>query len=250
MIDGLYGFLIRLGFTDPLHAPLTHMPIGLVFGALIFILVAVIFKKSTLELTARHSAILAFIMVFPTILFGVLDWIHFWGAALSTPIIVKIILASFIIVVLGAGVIFGNRLKLRTIGMTVVYAAAFIAAVGLGWFGSKLVPGTYQTAARLAASSAPAQADPAASTQAGSRLYDGLCSACHPGGANVVAAQLPVKGSKKLADLSGFTAFLRNPTMPDGSAGGMPAFDAAALPDAQIAQLFAFLGAEEKSGWK
>ena len=81
MIDSLYQLIAKTGFTDPLHAPLTHIPIGLVIGAFLFFLVAVIFNRKNLITTARHAAILAFIFVFPTILFGVLDWLHFFRGA-------------------------------------------------------------------------------------------------------------------------------------------------------------------------
>jgi magnesium transporter len=46
MADALYALLAKLGFTDPIHAIMVHMPIGLVIGALIFALVAVIFKRA------------------------------------------------------------------------------------------------------------------------------------------------------------------------------------------------------------
>jgi uncharacterized membrane protein len=139
MIDGLYALLSRIGYTDPLHAPLTHMPIGLAFGALVFILLALIFKKTHMALTARHAAILAFVMVFPTILFGVLDWRHFLGGAMSDIIKFKMILASVVLVTLGAAIALGKDVKTRTLTVTVFYALAFLATVGLGWFGWKLV---------------------------------------------------------------------------------------------------------------
>ena len=141
MIDSLYAFLSRLGFTDPLHAPITHMPIGLVTGALLFFLVAVIFNRKVLVLTARHVSILAFIFVFPTILFGVLDWMHFFRAALIAPIKIKMILAAVVLVVLGAGIVLGSEVKVRTLPQLVLYALAFVCVVGLGYYGAKLVYG-------------------------------------------------------------------------------------------------------------
>jgi mono/diheme cytochrome c family protein len=265
MIDGLYKVLAGLGYTDPLHAPITHMPIGLIFGALIFILLAIIFKKSNLTLTARHAAILAFVMVFPTILFGVFDWLHFWNGALSDPIKIKIILASVVLVILAAAIILGGEVKMKNALTTVLYALAFIAMVGLGWFGSKLVPGTYQAAARInagyAGAGAPAAQTGAAMTavkpaaqagnvQAGLALFNGSCATCHLGGGNLIAPALPVKGSKQIASLTAFTAFIRAPKMPDGSAGSMPQFPANEISDAQAADLYAYVAAKEKSGWK
>lgn len=114
MLDNLYAFLAKHGFNEPLHSPITHMPIGLTVGALLFFLVAVIFKRKQLVLTARHASILAFIFVFPTVMLGVMDWIHFYHAALFTPIKIKMALASLALIVLGAGIILGSEIKLHT----------------------------------------------------------------------------------------------------------------------------------------
>ena len=143
MIDSLYTLIAKLGFTDPLHAPLTHMPIGLVIGAFVFFLVAVLFGRKNLVVTARHVSILAFIFVFPTILFGVFDWLHFFKGALIAPIKYKMVLASAVLVLLAIGIIMGSELKVRTAPMMVIYALAVVAVVGLGWFGGKLVYGGF-----------------------------------------------------------------------------------------------------------
>jgi uncharacterized membrane protein len=141
MIDQLFEILTKFGFNEPLHSPITHMPIGLITGAFIFFIVAVVFKKKVLVLTARHASILAFIFVFPTILLGVIDWIHFYQATLFTPILIKMSLASFLLIILGAGIILGSEIKLHSITMAVIYALAFAAATGLGYFGSGIIYG-------------------------------------------------------------------------------------------------------------
>ncbi len=155
MIDSLYELMAKIGFTDPLHAPLTHIPIGLVIGAFLFFLVAVLFGRKNLVVTARHVSILAFIFVFPTILFGVFDWLHFFKGALIAPIKFKMILASVVIVLLAAGIIVGSELKVRTAPMMVIYALAVVGVVGLGWFGGKLVYGGFSPAQEAAAPAAP-----------------------------------------------------------------------------------------------
>ncbi|HYW82081.1 MAG TPA: hypothetical protein VFB30_02425, partial [Spirochaetia bacterium] len=94
MIDSLYQFVTKLGFPDPLHAPITHIPIGLVIGAFLFLVVGLVFARTNVLTTARHVSILAFLFVFPTILFGVFDWLHFFKGALIPPIKMKMILAS------------------------------------------------------------------------------------------------------------------------------------------------------------
>jgi uncharacterized membrane protein len=141
MIDDLYALLARLGFAEPLHSPITHMPIGLAAGALIFFLIAVFFKRREMVVTARHASILAFVFVFPTIMLGVMDWIHFYHAVLFVPIIIKMILASVALVVLGAGIILGSEIKLHTVTTAVLYAIAFGAMVGLGYFGAGIIYG-------------------------------------------------------------------------------------------------------------
>jgi uncharacterized membrane protein len=141
MIDALYEFLSRHGFGEPLHSPITHMPIGLSVGALIFFVTAIIFKQKQLVLTARHASILAFIFVFPTILFGVFDWIHFYHATLFVPIIIKMCLASAALILLGTGIILGSEIKLHSISMTLIYALTVVVMVGLGYFGAGIIYG-------------------------------------------------------------------------------------------------------------
>jgi len=137
----MYKFLAKLGFSEPLHSPITHMPIGLTVGALIFFIVAMVFRKRNLALTARHASILAFIFVFPTILLGVFDWIHFYHATLFTPIKIKMGLASVALVLLGAGIILGSEIKLHSISMTIIYATTCVVMIGLGYFGAGIIYG-------------------------------------------------------------------------------------------------------------
>jgi uncharacterized membrane protein len=141
MIDQLYLFLAKFGFNEPLHSPITHMPIGLAVGALTFFIVALVFKNKALILSARHASILAFVFVFPTILFGVFDWMHFYHATLFTPIKIKMTLASIVLLLLGTGIIVGSEIKLHSITMTIIYAATCIAMIGLGYFGAGIIYG-------------------------------------------------------------------------------------------------------------
>jgi mono/diheme cytochrome c family protein len=251
MIDSLYSLVQKTGFTDPLHAPLTHIPIGLVIGAFLFFLVAIIFGKKNLLTTARHVSILALLFVFPTILFGVFDWLHYFKGALIQPIKIKMILASAVLVLLAIGVIIGGEIKIHAASMVVVYSLAFVCVVGLGWFGARLVYGDWQPAPVTAEGTAPAATGNAAAGKTagtasavvagGQKLYNGNCSSCHPKGGNVVEASLPLKTSKKLATLVTFTAFIRSPAMPNGSAGSMPAFPADQVSDTQASDLYGYI---------
>jgi mono/diheme cytochrome c family protein len=249
MIDSLYQLIAKIGFTDPLHAPLTHIPIGLVIGAFLFILVGVIFNRKNLITTARHVAILAFLFVFPTILFGVLDWLHFFKGALIAPIKYKMILASSVLVLLAIGIVLGSEVRIHAAPMVVIYALAFVGVVGLGYFGGKLVyggfaPGSGQTAQAFQGGGKTTPAAPA-----GQKLFVDNCAACHPSGGNIVVPNLPMKTSKKLVSAAVLTAFIRAPKMPDGSQGGMPSFPADQISDTQAASLYTYISSM-LSSWK
>jgi mono/diheme cytochrome c family protein len=245
MIDLFYRILASLGYRHPVHIMFTHIPIGLIVGAFIFFLVAIIFSRKSLVPTARHASILAFIFVFPTILFGVFDWLHFYNGVLFPAIKVKMGLASAVLVILALGIILGGEVKLRSGLMTVAYALAFLCAVGLGYFGAEVVGGPQQPAA--AAAEAPVLT-PAA--QSGQQVFSDNCQSCHANGGNVIAANLPLKSSRHLGSLASFTSFIRAPKMPDGSAGSMPPFDAATVSDADAAKLYEYITSMVKTSWK
>ncbi len=256
MLDSVYQFLARLGFTDPLHAPVTHIPIGLVIGAAILFYVGVIFRRKPLFTAARYVTILAFIFVFPTIFLGVMDWLHFFKGALIQPIKMKMILASSVLVLLGVGIILGSEERVRNAPMMVIYALAVVCVVGLGWYGARLVYGGFsaqaaevQAPAPAAPGGAPAGTAPAAPSPArlGGRLFAANCAACHPGGTNVVVPNLPLKGAKQLASRDTFVSFIRNPVLPNGTPGPMPAFSADQVSDKDAGDIYQYILAQ---GWK
>jgi uncharacterized membrane protein len=179
MLDQLYAFLASTGFAEPLHSPITHMPIGLAAGAMIFFLVAIVFKKKQLVLTARHASILAFIFVFPTILLGVMDWIHFYNATLFTPIKIKMALASAALVILGAGIILGSEVKLHTMKMTMLYVVGFGVMVGLGYFGAGIIYGRGLEMKSPKTATAEISTSPADSVQPPSASTDTTASPAH-----------------------------------------------------------------------
>ncbi|MGO8692799.1 MAG: DUF2231 domain-containing protein [Rectinemataceae bacterium] len=253
MINSLYRLLNALGFTDPIHPPMTHIPIGLVIGAFVFFAVAVIFKRRQLVLTARYVSILALIFVFPTILFGVFDWIHFYHGVPMTAIKVKMVLAAVLIVLLVVGIVLGGRAKPHNGWMMIIYALSLLTVVGLGYFGAGIIYGRGTRTAEVAAApavisvAAPARSVPADASDvpgnatAGRELFANNCEGCHVNGGNVIVASRPIRGSGKLASLNDFVAFIRKPTMPDGSRGSMPPFPASALSVAQARDLYAYV---------
>lgn len=259
MIDAFYAFFKKLGIDEPLHSPITHLPIGLTVGAFVFILLVVVFRRKNLLASSRHAAILAFIFAFPTIILGVLDWLHFYHGALMPVIIAKMILATVVLLSLGAAIIVGSEEKPRKGWLTVLYGIAFVSVFGLGFLGSSLVRGKPVDLSALfpskpaavapsvsapSATSAPAATNAPAADAAfarGQAIFAANCQACHGDGGNVIVASLPLKTSTKLASLDRFSAFVRSPAMPDGSAGQMPPFSSSLVSQAQLADLYAYV---------
>ncbi len=238
MIDALYRFLDSVGFTDPIHAPLTHMPIGLVTTALVFFLIAIALRRNNFVLTAKHLVVAAFIFAFPTILFGVFDWVHYYGAALIRPIKIKMILAGSLLVVLAAGIILSGERRAGHPVMLVIYLPAFLIVTGLGFFGGSIVFGGGITPV----SSGPQQvAQTAPETQTGEQIFASNCRMCHPGGGNVVDPAHPLIAGPELGDENQFIAFIHNPVLPDGTRGPMPAFSATKINNEEAHELFVYI---------
>jgi uncharacterized membrane protein len=169
MIQFIYQTLTKFGYTHPLHPILTHVPIGLVIGAFLFALAALVFRRTRLVQTARHCVILAVIVVVPTALLGIMDWQHFYGGALLFPIKMKLVLAGVLLVFLTLAVIFGLLGENFARVVMALYALCLLSAVGLGYFGGELVYGTKAPAA--AAAEGPALE--------GAMVFKQNCSACH-----------------------------------------------------------------------
>ncbi len=124
--------------------------------------------------------------------------------------------------------------------------------MALGWYGAGLIytrgstvggglagaPGPCGSRARRSRDPGRAKGR-VAGFAAGKAIFDANCAGCHPGGQNIVYPKLPIKGSKRLAGLTAFEAF-RDPTMPDGSAGGMPPFGTDMLTAARVKDLYAY----------
>jgi mono/diheme cytochrome c family protein len=226
--DWFYNALANLGFTDPVHPALAHMPIGLVVGALSFGFVALVWKRPLLGLSARHCLVLAWLFIFPTVLFGVMDWQHFYHGAWLFPIKVKIGLASFLFVVLSTGLIMIFKGQGESKAILVIYGLAFFTVVGLGYFGGRLVFG----------GQSPATPE---SFQAGSRIYDANCRACHPNGDNAIMPNMPIRGSDKLVNFQTFNDFIRQPRLPSGANGSMPNFHYKKLSDQEARALYSYV---------
>jgi uncharacterized membrane protein len=228
IFNPLYNALAAMGFTDPIHPPLTHIPIGVVVAALIFGLTGWLMKRPALGQAARYCLGLAWLFIFPTVLLGFMDWQHYYQGAWLLPIIVKISLASFLFVLLSIGLILVKTGREESKALLAIYLIAFLTVGGLGYFGGRLVFG----------GRAPA-APPA--LEAGKKLFENNCMACHPNGGNAISPEAIIIGSDELKDFPTFLAWIRDPRLDNGQKGPMPDFLPWKISNEQARQLYDYL---------
>ncbi len=228
MFDFLYDLFQRVGYTHPLHPPLTHMPSGLVVAATVFGWAALASGRRTLYASARHCATLALLFAVPAILLGYADWQRYYGGALLWPIKMKLGLATVLFVLLCLAAVLGWRRDTPTRGLLATYTAAFFMVVGLGYFGGQLVFG---------GATPPATQE----TAAGGKIFEARCSGCHPNGGNVIRPNLPLRRAPQLASEDTFRRFLRDPRLPDGSQGPMPVFSPQTISDQDVQALYQYV---------
>ena len=75
----------------------------------------------------------------------------------------------------------------------------------------------------------------------GAEIYRVECIRCHAQGGNLIYPNLPLRTAPQMADFNTFLAFIRNPRMPDGSQGPMPAFSPEEISDGQARDLYQYL---------
>ncbi len=228
MIDTVYLLLEKLGYQHPLHPPLTHMPIGLVTGALVLGFTAWLFRRPSLLPAARYCLILAFLFLIPTALFGYMDWQYYYAGAWLFYIKMKLILAGVLLALLFIGLIVTRKPEANPIGSLTIYSLSFLTVVALGFYGGQLVFGGWTPAA-------PKE------LQVGARIFKGNCNGCHPHGGNIIATNLPLNIAPQLADFDTFLAYVRHPKMPNGSRGEMPDFPPTKISDQQARDLYAYI---------
>ncbi|MGA7577281.1 MAG: c-type cytochrome [Desulfobaccales bacterium] len=228
MIDAIYAFLERLGYPHPVHPLFVHLTIGMVTGALVFGIVARLWRSPSLWLTARNCITFALISAVPTALTGYMDWQYFFAGGWLFYFKVKLILAFVLLILLSLGVIVSRKAEARFLATLTIYTLCFLTVVGLGYYGGQVVYGSWtpKFPERL---------------RVGARLFRGNCSGCHPHGGNLVAPNLPLSHAPQLAEIDTFQAFVRHPTMPDGSQGVMPAFSPTKISNQQIKDLYQYI---------
>jgi uncharacterized membrane protein len=218
MIDSFYEVLDKIGFAHPVHAPLTHTPMGLIIGVFIFALVALLSRRTILPTMAyRRIILLALIFTLPTALFGYTDWQHFYDGDWLFPIKIKLFLTGVLIVLLFIGVIFGRKKEAETKSSLAIYTLCLLVVTALGYFGGQLV---FEGEGRV--EKVPMR------FLVGEKVFAANCNDCHPRGGDILNAP-------QLVDFKKFLALLRNPPT------GMTPFPPEQISDQKATRLYLYL---------
>ncbi len=140
MTEFIFGLLESVGFTHPLHPAATHIPMGMVMGCFFFGLITLVIKQHDLRKTALHCSILALIFTIPTIFAGILDWQYFYGGTYQPLIIIKMVLAAFLIILLSVSIKM-NLNQATAKSLFTIYFLCLACVTGLGFSGGELVYG-------------------------------------------------------------------------------------------------------------
>lgn len=141
MIEMIFGFLNNVGFTHPVHPAFTHIPMGMVMGAVVFRFSSFLPKLKMLAKTGYHCIILGLLGLFPTVLTGIMDWQHRYDGEWEGFIILKMILALLLGAALIAVVLKDDPENPKWNWITGLYFVLILLAVGLGYSGGELVFG-------------------------------------------------------------------------------------------------------------
>ena len=237
MIDFFYKILTTIGYTHPIHAPTTHIPVGLVIGAFIFGVVSLKLRKENLARTANHCIALALLALVPTVIVGIMDWQHYYAGAWLFPIKMKLPLAGLLLILLVFAFSAGYRAETITKQALIIYALCLLNVTALGYFGGELVYGGRAPGKLSATTIVATDAD----VEAGATMYNQTCSACHPNGGNSIKQNLPLKTAPQLVTFDTFLAYVRSPKARDGSKTVMPAFPADKLSKENAEKIYQYI---------
>jgi uncharacterized membrane protein len=148
---------------------LTHLVMGLVMGAFIFVLIATFFRRESLARTAWRCMVLALIALLPTAVLGYADWQYRFSGDLIFPITMKLILAGLLLVLLVVAIVMGFRTENWSRNIVIIYIVCLVVVIGIGYFGGELVYGKR----------APAAATEEGLVSEGAVVFNQSCSACH-----------------------------------------------------------------------
>lgn len=138
MTEIIFEFLNKIGFVHPLHPAFTHIPMGMVMGAVIFRLVSFLPKSKVLARTGYHCIILGLLGMIPTAFSGYLDWQHTFSGTWEFLIILKMVLAVILTILLAAIAFMDDPENPRFNKITLFYFLTLLLAIGLGFAGGEL----------------------------------------------------------------------------------------------------------------
>ncbi len=237
MIEFLYQALAKIGYTHPIHAPTTHIPVGMVIGAFLFAIVSWKFGKETLARTAYHCIALALITLVPTVIVGIMDWQHYYAGAWLFPIKMKFLLAGLLLILLVFALSAGYRAESISKQALIIYALCLVNVTALGYFGGELAYGSRSPGKLSDTTTVTADDD----IEAGATLYNQTCRACHPNGGNSIKQTLPLKKAPQLVTFNTFLAYIRSPKARDGSKAVMPPFPGDKLSEENAEKIYQYI---------
>jgi len=225
MIDSLYDLLGKIGYIHPLHPPFTHGPIGAVIVAFCF---GILLWRQNFLQSAYYAVGIAFVLLFPTVLAGIMDWQYYYSGAWIFPIQMKIALAALLFILLSITLVVGRMPTVRPSIMMFLLTLCLVNVVGIGYFGGQLV---YEgRTPSVSADLLP-----------GRNIFVSRCSGCHSNGGNILYPHLPLRTAPQLLSYEAFIEFVRNPKLPNGSNGPMPVFTQHDLSDQQAQLLYEYI---------
>jgi uncharacterized membrane protein len=231
MIEHLYSFLAGMGYTHPIHPPLTHVIMGMVIGTFVFGFIGWVLRNQELARTAHHCMILALVLLLPTAILGYMDWQHFYAGVWLFPIKMKLSLAILLLFLLVVAFIKSRKTGTVPRRLMTLYLFSLVNVTALGYFGGELVFGPLGTT----------QIPEAKQYEVSGEQFMKSCSSCHPKGGNIIKASLPLKNAPQLADFETFLAYVRNPAPRDGSSTNMPSFGADKLTEKQVQEIYRYI---------
>jgi uncharacterized membrane protein len=231
VIDFLYQALASIGYTHPIHPPVTHATVGMVIGAFVFGVAAWKLHHQGLSQAAHYCIIVALIALLPTVLLGFMDWQYYYGGGWLLPIKIKLALAALLLILLVFALSAGYRAEAVSKSALVLYGLCLLNVAALGYFGGELVFGN----------SSPRKAVEVVGVAVSSEQFATSCGSCHPGGGNIINPNLPLDSAPQLVNFETFLAYIRSPKARDGSQTNMPPFSPGKLSEKQSKEIYQYI---------